>query len=155
MIDHNDGTNADLILRRSDIVAAGASFGVIVARALNDTDTELVDYAAIGFLNRSKVDGSEDGQINFEVMEDGTSTDYIQIRGQVSGRGVLIKKNIGFFDTPAVIQPATAGTTTGHVAVGGTNVDASDTFTGNTGTKAYTINDIVLALKQLGLMAAS
>ncbi len=59
---------------------------------------------------------------------------------------------IGFWGVLPVIQFATTGETTGHSAVGGTNVDASDTFTGNTGDRAYTINDIVKALKLCGIM---
>ena len=58
----------------------------------------------------------------------------------------------GFYNATPVVQPADAGETTGYSAVGGTNVDHQDTFTGNVGSAAYTINDIVKALKNLGLM---
>ena len=56
--------------------------------------------------------------------------------------------------TPAV-QPSSVGENTGYTAVGGTNVNHQDTFTGNVGTKAYTINDIVKHLKNTGVIAAS
>jgi hypothetical protein len=37
----------------------------------------------------------------------------------------------------------------------GTRVQSISTFTGGNGTKAYTIGDIVLALKNYGIIAAS
>ena len=49
-----------------------------------------------------------------------------------------------------VPQPSTTGTTTGYTA--NASVDTA-TFTGGTGSAAYTIGDIVLALKQLNIIA--
>lgn len=71
---------------------------------------------------------------------------------QAEASGSVVK--LAFFGSTAVVQPATTGTTTGFTAGAGTAVNDASTFTGNTGTAAYTIGDIVLALKQLGLMAA-
>lgn len=61
---------------------------------------------------------------------------------------------IGFYSTTPAIQPATTGTATGFTAGSGTAVKDDSTFTGGSGSTAYRISDIVLALKQLGLMAA-
>ena len=64
-------------------------------------------------------------------------------------------QKLGFYNATPVVQQATTGTTTGFTASSGTSVRDDSTFTGNSGTKAYTIGDIVLALKNLGLLAAS
>ena len=64
-------------------------------------------------------------------------------------------QKLGFYNATPVVQQATTGTTTGFTAGSGTTARDDSTFTGNSGTKAYTVGDIVLALKNLGLLAAS
>jgi hypothetical protein len=68
--------------------------------------------------------------------------------------GASATDTVGFYGATAVVQPATTGTTTGFTAGSGTAVLDDSTFTGDTGTAAYTIGDIVKALKDLGLLAA-
>jgi hypothetical protein len=60
-----------------------------------------------------------------------------------------------FTVTTPVVQYTTTGTTTGFTAGAGTAVLSDSTFTGNDGTKAYTIGDIVRALKSYGFLAKS
>ena len=72
------------------------------------------------------------------------------VRAEASGTAPML----GLYGTAAVIQYATTGTVTGHTGGGGTALTHSDTFTGNTGATAYTIGDVVRALKLLGVMAA-
>jgi hypothetical protein len=64
--------------------------------------------------------------------------------------------SIGFFGASNVVQQNTTNTISGHITGSGNNVSHDDTFTGGTGggTPAYTIGDIVRALKQYGLLAA-
>jgi len=62
---------------------------------------------------------------------------------------------IGFFAATPVVQQAGTGETTGFTAGAGTAVNDDSTFTGNVGTAAYRISDIVKALKNYGLLASS
>lgn len=61
---------------------------------------------------------------------------------------------LAFFGTPAINQPGAAGNTHTVAAGATTGVFTNTTFDGGTGTTAYTIGDIVLALKNLGLIAS-
>ena len=57
-------------------------------------------------------------------------------------------------DLSSFCQQATTGTVTGFTAPTTTNaVYADSTFTGDAGDTAYTIGDVVLALKNVGLLA--
>lgn len=60
---------------------------------------------------------------------------------------------ISFFGAVAVIQQAGTGTTAGFTAGTGTAVRDDSTFTGNVGSTAYRISDVVKALKNYGLLA--
>jgi len=62
--------------------------------------------------------------------------------------------SIGFFGATAVAQQSTTGTTTGFTAGSGTGAKSDSTYTGNSGSTAYTVGDVVLALKNLGFLAA-
>jgi hypothetical protein len=64
-------------------------------------------------------------------------------------------EQLGFFGQTPVVQPSTTGETVGFVAGAVTAVNDQSTFTGNVGTKAYRISDIVKHLKNLGLIASS
>lgn len=64
-------------------------------------------------------------------------------------------QKLGFFGTTPVVQQATTGTATGFTAGSGTAVNDDSTFTGGSGSKAYRISDLVLALKNYGILAAS
>jgi hypothetical protein len=68
--------------------------------------------------------------------------------------GTSTSQKLAFYNSTPVVQPSTTGTTTGFTAGAGSAVDSAATFTGNTGSTAYTIGDIVKALKTLGLLAA-
>jgi len=61
---------------------------------------------------------------------------------------------IGFFAATPVARPTAAGSTAGFTANAGVPVVDASTFTGGVGATAYTVDDIVAALKNLGLIAS-
>ena len=72
------------------------------------------------------------------------------IRGESNGTSPMI----GFFGASAITQPTASLVTAGYTAGSSTAVTIDGKFTGNTGSTAYTIADIVAALKNLGLLTA-
>ncbi len=60
---------------------------------------------------------------------------------------------LGIYGATPVIQHSSTGETVGFTAGVGTAVNDDSTFTGNIGTTAYTISDIIKALKNIGLIA--
>ncbi len=85
-----------------------------------------------------------------QIILGGSGAGAVEVMIDGSGTG-----KIGMFNTTPVVQPSGTGETTGFVAGSGTGVNDDSTFTGNVGTKAYRISDMVKALKNLGAMAAS
>lgn len=72
-----------------------------------------------------------------------------------AARTTVTSTGTGFYGVAPVTQYNTPGVTAGFASViGGTAVDSNDTFTGNIGTTAYTISDVVAALKRIGIMAS-
>jgi hypothetical protein len=109
------------------------------------------------------------GKINFNTAGSTTPKLILQANGDLThidganiavgtGTGTKIgtatTQKLAFYNSTPVVQPNTTGTTTGFTAGAGSAVDSAATFTGNTGSTAYTIGDIVKALKTLGLLAA-
>jgi hypothetical protein len=60
--------------------------------------------------------------------------------------------NVGFYGTTPIAKQTATGQTAGYVTGVGTAVLADGTFTGGVGATAYTLGDIVKALKNLGLI---
>lgn len=63
-------------------------------------------------------------------------------------------QKLGFWGAPPVVQPTAHAETAGYTSGTGTTVTIDGKFTGNTGTTAYTIADVVAALKSAGLIAS-
>lgn len=101
---------------------------------------------------------------NTGIAQFGTSTDIVNLElyGNIDIQyatgieiGTAVTQKLSFYGNTPITQPADTGETTGFTAGAGTGVNDDSTFTGNVGTKAYTISDIVKALKNLGLIATS
>ena len=93
------------------------------------------------------------GDYNADLtLADGADLVLATTAGTQIGTGATQK--LGFWGATPVVQPSTTGTTAGFTAGTGTGVNDDSTFTGNTGTAAYTIGDLVLALKQAGILAS-
>jgi hypothetical protein len=95
--------------------------------------------------------GSTAGDAGFITAVAGKS---VHLAGSVSTVKVTADNKLGVFNTTPVAQYATTGTSTGFTAGAGTTATHLSTFTGNTGATAYTVGDIVRALKLYGLVAA-
>ena len=70
--------------------------------------------------------------------------------------GTATNQLLGFYNQTPITRPSSTGVTTNGFTTGGgggTAVHANSTFTGNIGTNAYTISDVVAHLKSLGLLA--
>ena len=106
------------------------------------------------YLNGSSVTG-----INFSSA---TLSGYALVFGDGqhiqtgTGAGTKIavtpSEKLGFWGTTPVAQPSTTGTSSGFTANSGTAMNSASTSTGGMGASAYNFNDIVLALKQVGIL---
>ena len=84
------------------------------------------------------------------------SGDHDLIIGTSTGTkiGTAATQKIGFFNTTPIVQPAGSGSSTvASAGSGATTVKNDTTFQGTGSGASYTINDIVKALKELGLLA--
>ena len=83
------------------------------------------------------------------------SGDHDLIIGTSTGTkiGTAATQKIGFFNATPVVQQSGVNEGTGFTAGSGTATKDDSTFTGNVGSTAYRINDIVKALKNLGILA--
>jgi hypothetical protein len=99
------------------------------------------------------------GVTKMNVGNDGTVTlaDGANIAtGSTTGTkiGTATTQKVGFYNATPVAQQNTTGTTTGFVANSSANASYNEsTYTGGVGTTAYTVGDVVRALKNLGLLA--
>ena len=100
--------------------------------------------------------------VTIECVNEGSGTAGVLVNAEntisleidETARVSLNATGLAFFGATPVAKPSSTGEATGYTATGGTNVQHQDTFTGNSGSTAYTLNDIVKHLKALGLLTA-
>ena len=71
------------------------------------------------------------------------------VTGTKYGTSILQKQ--GWWDATPVVQSQGTGAS-GYAAIGGTNVNSDDTWTGGVGSNIYSIGDIVRVLKLVGFI---
>jgi hypothetical protein len=104
--------------------------------------------------------GTLSGQLTAQaIILQGTLTvqDVNFILGTTTGTkiGTATTQKLSFFNSTPIVQPSAVGEVTGFTAGSGSAANDDSTYTGNVGTKAYTVGDIVKHLKNLGLIASS
>ena len=68
--------------------------------------------------------------------------------------GGTVNETVGFYGAHGVSQQTAGDVTTGFTANTGTAVLSGSTFTGDVGSTAYTIGDIVATLKNLNIIVS-
>ena len=91
-----------------------------------------------------------------QQLGDGNANDTIQIG--VNGQTVAVAggtgAKYGIFGATPVVQQIPTGSTTTSAAGSATAVYVNTTFTGGSGSTAYTVGDLVAILKAHGLLKA-
>lgn len=142
-------TASDSASKLMDLKLDGNSVFTVTASNLG-TLLEVLDSGAatVFMVSETGIDAAQDITLadGVDIILDTTNGTKI---------GTSASQKLGFYNATPVVQYSTTGTTTGFTAATGTAVLSGSTFTGDSGTKAYTIGDIVKALKDLGILAAS
>lgn len=144
-------TNAQpqvLVVDHTTSASPVAGFGAQLSFKLKSDTTSGRPAASLLAQWVSPTDASRTARLTLNVSDSVSTREAIRIEGDGS------VARIGFYGATAVVKPATTGTAGGFTAGAGTGVKDDSTFTGGTGATAYRISDIVLALKQLGLLTA-
>lgn len=84
-----------------------------------------------------------------------TTTDVTTIDNDSVAIGSSAATEIGLYGVTPVVQAVPGGVTAGFTAGAGAAVLVDSTFTGNVGDRAYTISDVVAALKNIGVLDTS
>lgn len=124
--------------------AAGFGSQILVRCSSDTTASQNVGLTIYEWTNAT--DATRKARVSHWAYDAASGRECLRI--EASGSAAMI----GFLGASAAIRYATTGTSTGFTAGAGSAVTHLSTFTGNSGSTAYTIADIVLCLKTCGLM---
>ena len=144
-------------------ISGGGGFGYLRGASLDFYGNESAGVGQLEFY-AGNVSG---GQISFYTqgpnkrlqidyngdLTIGDASNFIFNTSTGTKLGEAANQKLGFWGATPVVQPSGTGETVGFTAGSGTAVLDDSTFTGNIGSTAYRINDIVKALKQTGILA--
>jgi len=100
--------------------------------------------------------GGTSGGVNIRAGAPGTGAAGVAALQNSGGtnRVAVNDTGLGFYAHAPIAQPSAAGSATGYAAGATTaTFHSDDTYTGNVGSTGYTLNGVVAALKNLGLIA--
>lgn len=140
------GTNADINMYRDAAGTLGIRHGTSTSPAI--VRIAGTSGGGIDPVNHERLVLTHNGTIGKVFTEAGGTgvDDGTQIE-ETGGK-------LGFLGATPIVRPSSTGETTGFTAGAGTSVNDDSTFTGNVGSTAYRISDIVKHLKNIGLIAA-
>ncbi len=151
------------------VIATGGTYGIDLSASTSSGAQLLLrqnkgvsgrNAAGSGDVALFRINGSDQLQLDGTTLVNGGDLIFADTRnmqfnpttGTKFGTGT--NQKCSFHNVTPVVQHATTGETVGFVAGGGTTVTDASTFTGNVGSTAYRLSDVVKALKNKGLMLA-
>lgn len=128
--------------------------GVYGRNAANSADLEMFAFNTLNevqFFNNARFSALATFDGSMSISDAGNVA-----LGSTNGTrfGTATTQKIGFFNAVPVTQPNGTGNVHTVAAGSTTSVFTNTTFDGSTGSTAYTVGDIVKALKSVGLLAA-
>ena len=142
------GESDPINLSLANVYDSGSGVGVSITRWSSTTQGRTAGRFAVHAIDST--DATRKFRLSLQVGDFTGNVEGIRIDAQ--GGSVAL----GFYGNSAVAQPNTTGTGSSGFTMGVPTpniVYAESVFTGGVGSTAYTISDIVLALKQLGFLA--
>ena len=142
------------------VIFSGSSSGetTVVATAIAGTNTLTLPAATDTLVGKATTDTLTNKTLTAPVV--GTTLTMADAANIVLNAttgtkiGTATSQKLAFYNSTPVVQPAATGSVTGFVAGSGTASKSDSVWAGTTGSAAYTVGDIVTALKALGLLAA-
>jgi hypothetical protein len=141
-----------------DLTVSTSSGAQLILR--NNKGVSGRNAAGSGDVALFRVNGSDQFQFDGTTLVNGGDLIFADTRNMQFNTSTGTKFGTGtnqkcsFHNAAPVVQHSTTGESVGFTAGAGTTVTHLSTFTGNVGSTAYTMADVVKCLKNKGLMAA-